>query len=125
MSALLPHYKFAAVALGGVLVLSLMTKSSTPAAPVRSASSAACLQPEDLMAKIQLYLAASNDTQDAVGALSHVQFALAYFKLLPEKTATVGSVSLRDVQTQIETRQAQLLARLAPHGTHGSRAPYA
>ena len=63
------------------------------------------------MSKIQLYLAASRDTDDPVSALSHVQFALAYFKLLPNKASTIGSVSLRDVQTQLGHAAAAMTRR--------------
>ena len=122
------NYKFAGGALLTVFILSLITRR--PAADFSKSSKASVpsgsgdLSVERLLQKIRMYEAASKDSSDASSALVHVDYALAYAKLL-RPTDVSDDINVTDMQSRLERQQSELLAIISKKSLHAARAPVA
>jgi hypothetical protein len=113
---LFSHYKFAGLGLAVVVVLSMITK------PAKTITNFASRSNKDLINKVNVYKTASGEADNDMDALVHINFALAYFKLIDPDSGPPNT-NLRDLQIELETRQTVLIKQIQPSASYGIRAP--
>lgn len=114
---LFSHYKFAGISLGILVVLSMITK------PTKANTDFSSRTNNDLINKVNVYKTASIDAENNMDALVHINFALAYFKII-ESESGPSNTNLRDLQIELETRQTVLIKKIQPTASsYGVRAP--